>query len=414
VRASLREHWLFWLLTAFVVNQAAMNLVRPMVSYRALAIGVDAAGLGVLSAAFSVAPLVVALRLGRLVDVRGERGFLFCGTVLMGVVTIGLAFTGSIPLLYVLFMLFGLGHLAMTVSTQAMVARGSDERSYDQRFSAFSLSASVGQLAGPAIAGIVAGQGSLDETSTALGIGAALALGTVLVLLLVRSPETVRPPKEKGARGPSLMSILRTPGVARAILVSTTVLSAIDIIVIYMPALGEERLWSASLVGVLLAIRAGSSMAMRVVLGRLAARFGRPILLSLSMAVSAVALVAIPFTASVPGTVLLMVATGAGLGIGQPMTMSWVASLAAPGARATALSVRLMGNRMGQVALPVAVGSVAAFAGAGGVLGATGLFVALSLAGVYGGLGVRKSAEERERAGEPGRVEPTTSEGRGR
>ena len=58
---------------------------------------------------------------------------------------------------------------------------------------------------------------------------------------------------------------------------------------------------------------------------------------------------------------------------------------AAPGTRGTALSVRLMGNRVGQVALPVVAGSVAAFAGAGGVLAVTGLIVALSLAGVIGG-----------------------------
>ena len=241
-----------------------------------------------------------------------------------------LAATTSTALVFLLFTLFGLGHLATTVATQGMVARGSDERTYDQRFSAFSLSASIGQLVGPAIAGLVAGAGSDADTTLALAIGGGLGLLAVPVALLIVSPRTARPPKLAGGPKPSLAAILRTPGVVRAILVSTTVLSAIDIITIYLPALGQERGWAASLVGTLLAIRAASSMAMRVVLGRLAARFGRPILLGLSMAVSAVALLAIPFTEAVPVMVLLMVATGAGLGIGQPMTMSWVASLAAP------------------------------------------------------------------------------------
>jgi hypothetical protein len=111
------------------------------------------------------------------------------------------------------------------------------------------------------------------------------------------------------------------------------------------------------------------------------------VLLGVSMAVSAAALAALPFVGAVPLVALLMAAAGAGLGIGQPLTMSWVASLAPSGARATALSVRLMGNRVGQVALPMVVGTVAAFAGAGGVLGATGVVIALSLAGVAGGLG---------------------------
>jgi MFS family permease len=380
------------LLTAYMVNQASVNLVRPMVSYRALALGVDPVNLGLLSAAFSIAPLVVALRLGRLVDQRGEMVFIVGGTLVMGIVSLGLAVAPSAPVVFALFTILGLGHLSITVATQGMVARGSDEASYDRRFSAFSLSASIGQLVGPAIASVVAGRGSLDETSRALAVGGVLALSAVLVAALVRSPAAARAiTRSTGSGGPSLLSILRTPGVFRAILVSTTVLSSIDIIVIYLPALGEERLWTASLVATLLAIRAASSMTMRVVLGSLAARFGRPTLLGLSMAVSAVALATLPFVTSVPLVALLMVFAGAGLGIGQPLTMSWVASLAPSGARATALSVRLMGNRVGQVALPVAVGSVAAVAGAGGVLGATGVVIAISLAGVFGGLGGRRA-----------------------
>ena len=45
---------------------------------------------------------------------------------------------------------------------------------------------------------------------------------------------------------------MRTPGLAWAIVVSTTVLSATDIIGTYLPALGDERGWSAGLVGGLL------------------------------------------------------------------------------------------------------------------------------------------------------------------
>jgi hypothetical protein len=76
--------------------------------------------------------------------------------------------------------------------------------------------------------------------------------------------------------------------------------------------------------------------------------------------------------------------------------MSWVAAEASPGTRATALSVRLMGNRVGQIALPVFAGSVAAFAGAGGVLAVTGVIVGISLALVSGGLASRP-----RRAAEP-------------
>ena len=63
------------------------------------------------------------------------------------------------------------------------------------------------------------------------------------------------------------------------------------------------------------------------------------------------------------------------------------------------LAVRLMGNRVGQVVLPVVAGAVAAVGGAAGVIGVTGLIVAVSLAGVYGGLGASTPRSDGETTG---------------
>ena len=139
-------------------------------------------------------------------------------------------------------------------------------------------------------------------------------------------------------------------------------------------------------VGALLSVRAGASMASRVFLGGWADRFGRRTLLVSSMAVSAGSLVVMPFITLEAAVVAIMVLAGFALGIGQPITMSWVAALARPETRATALSVRLMGNRVGQMGVPVLAGLIAGASGAGAVLGFTGLVVAVSLALVYGGL----------------------------
>jgi MFS family permease len=388
---------LFWLFVAFAVTHAATNLVRPMVSYRALQLGVPPEGLGLLAASFSLAPLVIALSIGRLVDRRGEMLFVLGGTAVMAASTFLIAIAGNVALLTLGYALVGLGHLVMVVGTQSLVARGSAAAGYDRAFGHLSFSASVGQLAGPAIAGLIAGQGSPDETIRAIVVAGFLSLAGLPLILAIRPPRAVRPAgdAETVARLP-LSSILRQPGIVRAILVSTTVLSAIDIVVVYMPALGEDRGWAASLVGALLAVRAGASMASRLFIGRLSDRFGRRLLLIVSMSVSAVALIALPFAPSAEATFVVMIAAGLGLGIGQPLTMSWVAAEATPGTRATALSVRLMGNRVGQIALPVFAGSVAAFAGAGGVLAVTGVIVGISLALVSSGLSSRP-----RRAAEP-------------
>jgi MFS family permease len=383
------EPWFFWLLLGFISSQASVNMLRPVVSYKALAMGIEPASLGALAAINSLAPLAITFRIGRLVDRRGEMPFILAGTVVVAVSGIAMALADSPLWLYAWFAVSGLGQIVVVVGAQGMVARGHDESGYDRRFSAFSLSASIGQGIGPAFAGILVGAGTLGEINRALFVGALIGLFVLPTALFVHPPMGSRPAAaDAGATGRiSLLQLLRTPGIFRAILVSTTILSSIDILIFYLPALGEERLWPASLVGGLLALRAASTMSIRAGLPTLVARYGRGNLLKASMVVAAAALIAIAFVDAVPLVVLLMVAMGAGLGIGQPLTMAWVASISAPGTRATALAVRLMGNRVGQVALPVAAGAVAAFAGAAGVLGITGVIVAVSLAGVYGGLG---------------------------
>jgi MFS family permease len=56
------------------------------------------------------------------------------------------------------------------------------------------------------------------------------------------------------------------------------------------------------------------------------------------------------------------------LGLGQPLTMTLVVQSVPTAWRSTALAVRLLGNRLGQVALPVAAGAIATVVGPGGAI----------------------------------------------
>jgi MFS family permease len=64
---------------------------------------------------------------------------------------------------------------------------------------------------------------------------------------------------------------------------------------------------------------------------------------------------------------LLCVVAGVGLGFGQPLSMTIIAQLVPEPTRATALAVRLTGNRIGQIAAPAAAGALAGSAGTAAV-----------------------------------------------
>jgi MFS family permease len=180
------------------------------------------------------------------------------------------------------------------------------------------------------------------------------------------------------ARRGSVRAIVRTRGVPAGIFASIAVLSAADIFTAYMPVLGEQRSIGPGVVGVLLGIRAAASMASRVGIGTIVARVGRVRLIAVSAAAAAIAFGAITVTDNVLALAVLCAVAGVGLGFGQPLSMTLVVQLVPEHARATALGVRLTGNRLGQVAAPAAAGVIAGSAGAGSVFWLTSAMLAAS------------------------------------
>jgi MFS family permease len=70
---------LLFALLAMAVAQAAVYIARPMTSYRLLGLGEGAAAVGVVTAAFALLPLFLAIPLGRRSDRRHGASLLVVG-----------------------------------------------------------------------------------------------------------------------------------------------------------------------------------------------------------------------------------------------------------------------------------------------------------------------------------------------
>ena len=77
--------WLVRLLICVALTQSALNLSRPITSYRALALGADARAIGLITAAYAVLPVLAALPLGRLADRWRPAPLVAAGAVLLAV-----------------------------------------------------------------------------------------------------------------------------------------------------------------------------------------------------------------------------------------------------------------------------------------------------------------------------------------
>ena len=372
--------WFVKVLALTFLMQAAVNAVRPTVSYRALALGADAAELGLIAAGFALLSLVLAIPVGRQIDRRGEMPFVILGVLLVCVVSFVLVGVSAIWALFVTQAVLGLGQLLTTLGAQALVAN-SDPAYRDSRFGTFTVAVSLGQFVGPAASGFVSqritlpppvtwGEG-MDLVGSSVFLAASGA-GLLAVLLAFSARRAGSAPR--GDAAPALESplrsvgqVLRQPNAPHAMLASIAVLTTTDLLVTYLPAYGATHGLSPTTVGLLLSARAGASMASRVLMGTLTRRVGRGRLLCLSTAVPALVLAPLPLVDSPALLYAIMVVAGLGLGLGQPLSLVWIAQTSPPDRRGTAVGVRLTGNRLGQVAIPALVGGIVGGTGLGAV-----------------------------------------------
>ena len=360
-----------WVLFAHAaLTQVITFVLRPTTSYRALELDVPASWLGLLSGSFALVPLVLALPAGHIVDRIGERRVVIAGSLLMCAAgTVLVLFGDTVLGLVAGSVVLGTAHLGAVVGQQALVANTTTTGRMDAAFGYYTFAASLGQAAGPLLIVLFGGTQAIPYTTPIFQGSTAIAVLLFILSFAIKADAPGRATATAERIG--VRSLLRLPGLMRALFTSCVVLAAVDISLVYLPALGTERGIASGLIGTLLVLRAAASMTSRLFLGSLAARLGRRRLLVLSVFASAAGLA----VAAAPVPIWLLAtaitAAGFGLGVGQPLTMSWLAESAPAGARGRAMSLRLTGNRAGQVLIPGAAGLAASGLGAVGVLWVT-------------------------------------------
>ncbi|MEY3893951.1 MAG: hypothetical protein RIR78_729 [Actinomycetota bacterium] len=375
--------WARPLLVSSTLTQATIYVLRPMITYRAIELDASTFQIGIVAALYALFPVLLALQFGSLVGKIGEGKFLIAGTISMALTGLALVFANSVFTLAIATAFAGISHLACMVGGQSMVALRAPRENYDKYFGYYTFSASLGHLVGPLIAALVAGSdGTLPKsTSNAFLLGFALCVIALIPVLKWRNEKPSVAAKSDTGTYSAAIALMKRPGILAAIYVSLAISSVADVLVVFLPLFGTENNFSPYAIGVILAIRAGTTMISRFFLGRLSARFSTYQLLMVSTSVSVIACAGMAF-ASTPITLgAIVFIAGFSLGIGQPLTMSLVSQKTAANERALAVSARLMGNRFGQFIVPGAAGALAASAGAGGVFIGLSVLLATSLFG---------------------------------
>lgn len=373
------------LFIAAVLINGAYDAVRVAVSYRVLALGGDAATVGVVAGTFALLPMLLALHFGRFVDRSGSRGVFFVGIVLSAIAVSGAAVSPSIAVLAVVNTVLGLGQIMTMIGAQGFVMELTERSRHVNGFAAFTLAVSLGQSVGTPAIGLLLGSGGTTgavETTFPLFVMAA-----VMVIALPFAASLPRRARGGGAArgegGASMYALLRRPGMVPSIYAALVVIAGVDLVTAYMPVIGESVGLSPFVVTLLVSVRSVFSMISRASLPWILRRWPQKTILMLTPVVTVPAAIVLGLADQtlVLGAALAVI--GFFWGLNQPVTMNWVTAAAPVGDRSAALSLRLTGNRAAQVVIPLGAGAVAGVAGPGSVfllLGAVSAVSAVSTA----------------------------------
>jgi len=368
-----------------LITQIVYAMVRVTISYRTIELGLSPIWVGIITGASAVLPMLFAVMIGRYVDRGNDVPTARMGSLVILACCLGYRISDAeLPELLFFTAFLGVGHTFLMVSQQMIVVRSAgNDIARETAFGHYMVSTAIGQGVGPLIVGWLGGAQRIPPTRFLFGVAAVLAFLGIGISLFLRRQEKLAAGKAAEKRYVPLKELLGTRGVPTLMLASVLTVTAQDLIVIYLPVLGAQRGIDVANVGILLMIRSTTAVVSRVFYPVMMRAVGRVPLTVGTMAAAAVGLVVVASPVPLPVLYVAMAITGFGLGIAATLSISNMVDIVPPTARAVALSLRITGNRVGQVSLPMMAGFVAAATGAGGIFAIMAMSLALSAASVH-------------------------------
>ncbi|MCM3716498.1 MFS transporter [Alkalihalobacillus oceani] len=359
----MKQYYLFLLAVLFITTPVAA--VRPMTSLFVEHLGANIFEIGIITACYSFAPLFLAIFSGRVIDRIGEKLPLIIGSIGMGLGMLGPFLFPSITIFYLSHLLLGGGQLIALVSVQNGIARGVPKEQRNKAIATLTLFTSLGLMLGPLIGGYSTEKLGFQFTYL---LFATFSLCLFLTGLFVKKKTPSEEGKKKGKgqqEKVKIADLLFIPGLKQSIIISMLVLSALDIFNVYYPLYASSIGMSPSAIGLVLTTQALASVVTRLFLTTLIHRMGIIRLLTMFMAIGALAYGVLPAFESIAYILIVVTIIGTGLGMIQPLTIMLTYDFSPKDRTAEVLSIRLAGNRLAQVIIPLMFAAISNVTGLG-------------------------------------------------
>ncbi|HSW21741.1 MAG TPA: MFS transporter [Burkholderiaceae bacterium] len=361
---------------------AGLRMSAPLLALRG---GRSEWAVGVLMALFALAPVLLALRAGRMADRHGYHRPVRLAVILSliggAIALLATWFEGwpQFSLLCVAALLTGAGtNLGLIAILRTAGHWASDSVQRVRVFSWLGLAPSMSNAIGPVLAGLM-----ID----AAGFRVAFAVLLVLPLLSWHFANRVpawRPDIPPGHGEGTAWDLLAMPGLKRLMGVNLLLSACWDVHAFAVPVLGHERGFSASTIGFVLGSFTLSVTAVRVLIPVLAHHVREVTVLRAAMVGTGLVFAAYPFATNPWVMATLAMALGVTLGCVQPMVMSGLHHLTPAPRHGEAIALRSIVINLSSTTLPLVFGA------AGAAVGVAALFWSVGAATAAGSWPARR------------------------
>jgi MFS family permease len=334
---------------------------KVVIALLALELGASQSTIGVLIAAYAVAPLIFGVYSGRLADRIGMRIPMLAGASAIGAAMLVGFMWQSLAALFATALLVGIGFVFFIVSVQNLVGAMPGNRA--RNYSILTIGYSASNLIGPLLAGFVidyAGHAYAFLMFAVFSLLPIVVLATRANLTRVERDNAV---EEKG----SAFDLLKSPVLRRQILITGLLMSAWELFLFYVPIYGHGVGLSASTIGVIIACFAAATFLIRFSLPRITARFGVERVLASAMVIAACASAVFPLFSAAPVLMGIAFVLGLGLGCGQPLSLTTSFERSPPGRSGEVAGLRTIATNAARLLVPLLSGAFGAALGAGAV-----------------------------------------------
>ncbi len=339
-----------------ILTNGAWYVASPFVPLYLVSQGASPGVVGVVVGCSGIAPLLVSIHAGALVDERGPVGVAKASVVLFGIAGVMLTALRGVGPVAVAYSLMAVANIGFAVAAQAVVAAVSTNATRTRNYGYYSLWNSAGAVAGPVIGGYLAGHHGYANAFSLVWI--LMVPSFAVAASLHSTPKTPRHTASLATAHTLVGTIMRQPGVGPILFISGMMVCAQALQQSFFPLYLNGVGLPATLIGLVVAAGSLSGMVVRTLLAGGVSWLGYTGSMIYATALVAITFGVTPLLRGFWPLVFVSGLMGASLGFTMPLTMSLLVESVAAEFWGVALGVRQSVQRLGAIVSPLVYGAM--------------------------------------------------------